>query len=603
MNKVFRSLKVFVRLARPDRGLFGLSVGLVAVASLFEGLSVGLIIPLLDVLVRGGDYRFAATLPLIHKITFFFPSHRLRYFFLAVLAAILALVILKNALMYWSELMMNWVSRAAEHSLRTQVFQRYLSFGKKFFDRNKSGNLSDLAIYQVLLSCTFFRDLHNWLLYLFLSSVYLVMMLFISWKLTLMALALLPGLYLVVKVISKKIMHSTRDKFKIDQEMNSYIVDALANMSLIRSYTNEAAEAAQYNEISRRSRINQNSIWKKILIAPYLQETILTFVLAILLTLCVFVFLKGSMMGVALFLSFFIVMRRFAGNLSALGATYTQLAKTMEPIKQLSALFDDEGKYFVVSGERPFGGLKQGITFEKVTFGYNGSPVLNGLDLHFEKGKMTAIVGPTGAGKTTIINLIPRFYDPTEGRILMDDVPIERFDLASLRRKIAIVDQDASIFNTTIRRNITYGFGPGVPEARLDEVSKKAFLYDFIMSLPQKYDTPVGDRGVQLSGGEKQRVAIARALLKDPELFVFDEATSSLDVETERQIQKAIDNMTQGRTVIAIAHRLSTIKRADYIYVVEAGRVVEQGTFRDLLKRTDGRFYYYWNLHWTETDV
>lgn len=595
------SLRRFLDLTRPRYGVVVLSVALLVFSSLFEGLSISLVIPILDILMKGGDSARAMSLPFLGPILAVLPAFRLRYFFFSLLAMILALTVLKNALVYISELMISAVSRSAEHVLRTRIFSRYLSFGKKFFDRNKIGNLSDLAITQVLQACNFFRDLHNFLFYALLSLVYLAIMFVISWRLTAVALALLPLLFVIVKTISNRIVRSTREKFQIDQAMSAALYDSLANMALIRSYTNEEGEAAAYERISERSRANLFSIWKKILIAPYLQEAVLTAVTVLLVAVCVLVFLKGQVQGLALFLSFFIMMRRFAGNINLVGATYTQLSKAFVPIRQIVWVFEDEDKSFVPGGAKPFEGLKEKIEFRGVSFGYNGQPVLKSLNLVFPKGRITAIVGPTGAGKTTLVNLLPRFYDAAEGKILFDGVPVREFDLRSLRRKIATVDQEVAIFNTSIRRNILYGYGGDVPQARLDDAAKKAFLYDLIMSLPDKYETLVGDRGVRLSGGEKQRVAIARALLKDPDVFIFDEATSSLDVETERQIQHAIENVTAGRTVIAIAHRLSTIKNADHIYVIESGRMVEEGSFRELLDRR-GKFHYYWNLHWTEPE-
>ena len=593
-------LRRFIGLARPNFFEFSLSITLLIVSTLLEGVSVGLIIPLLDVLMKGGDVASAFQLPVVGRLIAHFPSDRLRYFMGALLGGILLAVVLKNFFVYQRELLMSRLSRACEHRLRTQVYTRYLSFGKKFFDTHKIGSIVDLALTQVFTACGFFRDLHNLLLYGLMAAVYFSIMLVISWKLTLIALGLLPWMYFLTRAISQRIVRSTNEKFEIDQSINARIFDTLANMSLIRSYTNEAREAEAYERLSDRSRANLFSIWRKLLLAPYLQEVVLNIVIAALVAISFFVFLKTQAMPVALFLSFFIVLRRFAGNLSQGGATYNEFSKTFVPIREVVAVFDDADKEFIRGGDRPFTGLKQRIEFKKVSFAYKDTAILNGLDLVFEKGRMTAIVGPTGAGKTTLVNLLPRFYDPTAGDILIDGTPVREFDLRSLRRRIAVVDQEVSTFNVSIRENIVYGIEETVPQERLDEAAKKAFIYDLIQSLPQKYETQVGDRGVRLSGGEKQRVAIARALLKDPDIFIFDEATSSLDVETERQIQMAIENVTRGRTVVAIAHRLSTIKSADTIYVIEKGSVTEEGRFRDLIEKKGGRFNYYWNLHLSE---
>ena len=271
------------------------------------------------------------------------------------------------------------------------------------------------------------------------------------------------------------------------------------------------------------------------------------------------------------------------------------MSRTSEAIYQINCLFDDSDKQFTADGSVVFSGLKQKIEFEGVSFGYGSIRILRQVNFTAEKGKMTAIVGPTGSGKTTLVHMILMFYDALEGRILLDGVPIRDFELKSLRKKIALVSQNIEIMNTTIRANIVYGLEKAVTEAELDAVTKKAYLYDFVKNLPKGYDTWVGEKGVKLSGGEKQRVAIARALLKNPDIFIFDEATSSLDMETELSIQKAIEDLTAGKTVVVIAHRLSTIRNADHIVVLEKGKVVEEGKFSDLISQK-GKFHYYWSF-------
>jgi len=262
-------------------------------------------------------------------------------------------------------------------------------------------------------------------------------------------------------------------------------------------------------------------------------------------------------------------------------------------ILAVNDILENTDKYFVTDGTKEFKLFERKIEFRKLNFSYGGGRnILKNIDTTIEKGKMTAVVGPTGSGKTTLINLVLRFYDCPSGTIFVDGEDIRNFTIKSLMSHIAVVSQDALLFNDTFRSNISYGFD-GCSDAMLFDVLKKARLYDLVKSLPRGLDTYIGDKGVRLSGGEKQRIAIARALFKRCEILIFDEASSSLDTKTERLIQEAIDEAVKDKTAIVIAHRLSTIKNADKIIIMNDGVVVEEGTLRDLLQKK-GKFFEYW---------
>ena len=229
-------------------------------------------------------------------------------------------------------------------------------------------------------------------------------------------------------------------------------------------------------------------------------------------------------------------------------------------------------------------GFKKEIAFDSVWFNYGNNEVLKGINLRIEKGTVLAIVGPSGTGKSTLVDLIPRFYDPKKGRILIDGIEIKDVSLKSLREQIGIVTQETILFNDTIRANIAYG-NPSVDMGKIEEAAKQAYAHDFIKHFPGGYDTVIGDRGMRLSGGERQRVAIARALLKNPPILILDEATSQLDTQAERIVQEALDKLIQGRTVFVIAHRLSTVRNANLIVVLDKGNIVEEGSHSELLNK------------------
>jgi subfamily B ATP-binding cassette protein MsbA len=252
-------------------------------------------------------------------------------------------------------------------------------------------------------------------------------------------------------------------------------------------------------------------------------------------------------------------------------------------VNEVKELLRNDDKPYLNNGTLQFTGLNQRISFLLTSFGYEPSNlVLRDITLNIQKGEVTALVGASGAGKTTLADLIPRFYDPINGSILLDKEDLRNFDITSVRRKMAIVSQDTFIFNASVRDNIAYGL-QGICEQDIVQAAKQAHALEFIEELPNSWDTILGDRGVRLSGGQRQRIAIARALLRNPDILILDEATSALDSLTEQLIQESLEKLSQGRTVIAIAHRLSTIAKADKVVVLEQGRIVEQGSYQDLL--------------------
>lgn len=256
----------------------------------------------------------------------------------------------------------------------------------------------------------------------------------------------------------------------------------------------------------------------------------------------------------------------------------------------------DDKNYFQ-NGKLQFKALERAINLVSVDFGYDDQNiVLHNITLTIEKGKMTALVGASGAGKTTLADLIPRFYNATEGNVYIDEVDIRLFEINSLRRKIAVVSQDTFIFNTDVWQNIAYGT-PQATNEQIQEAAKLANALEFILEMPEGFNTQLGDRGVRLSGGQRQRIAIARALLRNPEILILDEATSALDSVSERLIQDSLEKLSVGRTVIAIAHRLSTIAKADKVVVLEAGRIVEQGKYQELLAR-QGKLWEYHQMQY-----
>jgi subfamily B ATP-binding cassette protein MsbA len=285
-------------------------------------------------------------------------------------------------------------------------------------------------------------------------------------------------------------------------------------------------------------------------------------------------------------ITFIFMLYRLQPQVQKLNSNLTQVIALSNYVKSVFLLLEREDKPYVISGNVNFHELRKGITFNAVNFLYpsQNKPALENISLFIPKGKTTALVGYSGAGKSTIINLIFRLYDVTSGEIYIDNYLIKELDLATWRSNMALVSQDVHIFSSTVRENIAYG-RPDATETEIIAAAKQAHAHEFICELAQGYDTFVGDRGIKLSGGQRQRISIARAILCNPEILILDEATNALDNISEKLIQDAINLLSQNRTVIVIAHRLSTIKDADQIIVLKQGKVEEQGSFSDLMER------------------
>jgi subfamily B ATP-binding cassette protein MsbA len=316
-----------------------------------------------------------------------------------------------------------------------------------------------------------------------------------------------------------------------------------------------------------------------------------------LLILAFTLLIQNGKLQSAELLTFLFVLLRFAPNVRYIDAARAQFNNFQGSLTNISELLRTDDKPYLQNGTVQFSGLKRAIEFVSVDFGYDpGEFVLQNISLTIERGKTTALVGASGAGKSTLADLIPRFHDPTQGKILVDGVDLREFDINSLRRKMAIVSQDTFIFNTSVQNNIAYAL-EGVEEAAIREAARLANALEFIEDMPEGFETQLGDRGVRLSGGQRQRIAIARALLRNPEILILDEATSALDSVSERLIQESLEKLSVGRTVIAIAHRLSTIVRADKVVVLEQGHIVEQGTYDELLQQRGKLWQYHQMQH------
>ncbi len=495
--------------------------------------------------------------------------------------------IVKGTSLYLAKIIMIGVSADVTKDIQVDIFKSILLADSKLIENKHSGkfisNLSnDVAMITNLVSTVILNFFKDSLTLIGLLGV----MFYQNWKLTLFAIIMIPIASLAAKSLGKRIGKVTGQQMKRAGILNAYLIEILKNHKIAKIFQRENYEQNRANEYIEAVKETSKKINIVFVRASPIMEVLTGIMIAILIYLSAILIAKDEL-EVSNFFSFLAAMMLAYQPVRSLATLNIAIQQGLEGAKSVLPVIDyipevqdrDNSKELVVD--------KGEIDFEKINFNYSQteSIVLNSINLKIPGKKMTALVGHSGAGKSTILNLIPRFYDTKSGDIKIDKQSIYNSSLYSLRRNISLVSQDTTLFDDTIFNNIQYAN----KDASLDEVIKAAeysFASEFIEKLPNKYDTLIGENGVRLSGGEKQRLSIARAILKKSPIILLDEATSSLDAETESKIQKAINFLTKGRTTIVIAHRLSTILNSDVIYVIDKGKVTDHGKHDELLKNS-----------------
>ncbi|WP_275288951.1 lipid A export permease/ATP-binding protein MsbA [Halomonas elongata] len=495
---------------------------------------------------------------------------------------------------------MSHVARNLVHALRCDVFNHMLHLPGRFFDAHSSGHLISRVTYHVEQVTGAATKAITILLRegLFVLGL-IAYLLWTNWMLTLLFLAVTPIIGGVVSYASKRFRRISQRIQRSMGDVTHVASEALSGYRVVRTHGAESYEKARFAEASE---VNRRQSMKEALTkatsTPIIQ-LLVAFALAALVWLAMSPALMADMTP-GEFVAFITAASLMAKPVRQLTEINATVQKGIAAAGELFGLLEEEPEED--SGDREPGRLEGHVRFEGVRFAYGDDQpeVLKGIDLEVSAGEMVAIVGRSGSGKSTLMGLLPRFYRPTAGRILIDDIPLDTYRLAPLRRCIALVSQQVTLFNASIADNIAYGVERADPDA-IEAAARAAHAHEFIEDLTEGYDTVVGENGVMLSGGQRQRLAIARAIYKDAPLLVLDEATSALDSESERYIQAALEEVCRDRTTFVIAHRLSTIERADRILVMEAGEIVEQGSHAELLSR-DGAYAALHRLQFRESE-
>lgn len=486
------------------------------------------------------------------------------------------------------------VSLGLVHDLRVQLFNNLLTLPNRYFDNHNSGHLISRITYNVTMVTGAATDAVKVIVREGMTVVFLFCtLLWMNWKLTLVMVAILPVIAWMVSSTSKKFRKQSKKIQVAMGDVTHVASETIQNYRVVRSFGGERYEQQRFLDSSTSNTDKQLRMIKtNAVYTPSLQLVIYT-AMSVLLFLVLLLRGDSSPGDLVAYITLAGLLPKPIRQLSEVSSTIQKGVSGAESIfEQLDEVPEND------SGTVELAQVSGQLEVRDLTFTYPNSdkPVLENISFTAEKGQMVALVGRSGSGKSTLANLIPRFYEHQHGQILLDGVDIKDFTLTNLRRHMALVTQQVSLFNDTVAKNIAYG---DLADASLEEIeaaAQAAYAAEFIECMPQGYDTIVGENGVLLSGGQRQRLAIARALLKNAPLLILDEATSALDTESERHIQAALDHAVQGRTTLVIAHRLSTIEKADLILVMDQGRIVERGNHPELLAQNG----YYSRLHATQ---
>lgn len=511
---------------------------------------------------------------------------------------------LKNLFSYINGQLIFRIQTRTAKKLRDDVFGSIIEMHIDYFNHNRVGTLMNYVHNEVstvngMINSTFVNFLQN----PFSILVYIVVLLALSWKLTLFATITSLVIFGLIRVIGKKVKSLARKHRDMKGNMNSVLQEKFTGIKVIKSSAFEDIELEKFKAFTRKFRKLDIRINRLRNIINPLNETLLIAAIALVLWFGGLQVFAGRMSSTELLL-FAFTLYSVMGPLKTLSNMSTQIQVGLVSADKLFELLDRAPE--IANGTKAISGFSHSIKFEDVSFRYRKDPatpyVLDHVSFEIKKGEMVALVGQSGSGKSTTVDLLLRFYDVDSGRITIDGIDIREYDYKQLRKIVGIVSQEVMLFNDTIERNIAYGIHNGVDTEQVQRAARLANAHDFISEKPEGYKTLVGDRGIQLSGGQRQRIAIARAMVKNPELLIFDEATSALDNESEKVVQEAIDHAMENRTALVVAHRLSTVKNADKIIVMERGKIMESGSHKELLAR-NGMYKYLYDLQFASPET
>ncbi|HST50895.1 MAG TPA: ABC transporter ATP-binding protein [Pyrinomonadaceae bacterium] len=577
-----RDLRRLLFYLRPHWVKFTLATFAMLAVGLLQSATGALIVPIFDQALRQSGSNGQRTPTLFGLQNFIPDSGFAAWRTIAVLLIIFTIA--KGVAEYFSTYLMARVGQESILKLRTDMYTHLHSQSADFFERHRTNYLvSRLVGSAAAIETAVSNTLRDMLREGFTLACFLAASFYYSWRLTLGSLLIAPIVGLLTARFGGALRKLARESFEGGQQLVDTAQEALANQTIVKAYVAETRERKRFTRVARQI-MHANLRAAKINgIAPNTIELIGVFAVAALLFFAQREILSGRM-NAALFITFLFFLFSSYDPMRKLSRLHNGMEQALAAARHVWEVMDERAEMPEKPNAVALEPLRDSIELRDIVFRYGNEErlVLRGISLRIPAGRMVALVGESGGGKSTLTKLVPRFHDPVEGAVLWDGVDLRDARLRTLRENIALVTQETVLFNDTVRYNIAYS-RPGATDAEIEDAARAAHADEFIRELPAGYDTVVGERGIFLSGGQRQRLAIARAVLADASVLVLDEATSSLDAESERLVQKALANLTRDRTTIVIAHRLSTVRRADMIVVVERGRIIETGRHAELL--------------------
>lgn len=518
-------------------------------------------------------------------------------------AAILAIYLLKGVFAYVHAYLMSYVGAAVVRDTRDRMYARLVLLPIGHFSRHSSGTMISRVMNDVSqIGRAFSVSLKDLLQESLMIAALAGVAFYHDWVLALLGIVVLPFAMVPIVRLGRKLRWLSRKGQEKVAGLTERLSETITGIRVVKGFGTEEAESRRFEAENRGYfGVHMRGVRTLEITTPLMEFAGAVGVAAVIWFGGGRV-IEGSMTP-GTFFSFLAALLLLYTPAKRLSRVRNELQQTMGAAERVIEFLETPAEIYRPAGSREASPLARSIVFENVSFRYEGRKrdALEDVSLEVRAGEVIALVGASGGGKTTLVNLLPRFYDPTSGRILMDGTGLGSFDLSSLRRQIGIVAQDVILFDATIGENIAYG-SPGASKEAIEAAARAAHAEPFILDLPDQYGTRVGERGLRLSGGQRQRIAIARALLRNPSILILDEATSSLDSESERLVQEALAALMRARTTFVIAHRLSTVVGADRILVIEKGRIVEEGTHLDLMAR-GGAYQRYYNLQFKDAET
>ncbi|HEX6188038.1 MAG TPA: ABC transporter transmembrane domain-containing protein [Pyrinomonadaceae bacterium] len=574
-------LRRLLKYLLPHAGIFGIATLAMVVVSVLEIAIGALIVPIFDQVLASTQQQ-SSTLFGLQKLI---PASGLAAW-RTIAILLIGFTFVKGIADYFSTYLMARIGQSSILRLRQDLYTHVLAQSAAFFERHRTNYLvSRLITSAAAIEAAITHTLRDMLKEGLTLIAFLMAAFYYNWRLTLGSLLIAPPIAWLTIRFGTSLRNLARESFEGTKHLTDTAQEALANQSIVKAYQAETRERERFTRVSdhiRRANLRSASIAG---MSPPIIEFIGVLFVAALLFFAEREIRLGRM-NASQFITFLFFLFRSYDPMRKLSRLQNSLSQALAAARHVWEVLDERSEIPEKPDAIELRPLQSEIELRQVSFGYanEGRKVLQDVNLTVPVGKMVALVGESGGGKSTLTKLMPRFHDPTSGAVLWDGIDLRDARIASLRRQMALVTQETVLFNDTVRYNITYG-RPGASDEEMRDAARTAFAHDFIMDLPGGYDTIIGERGIFLSGGQRQRLAIARAILMNAPVLILDEATSALDAESEQLVQRAIANLVRDRTTIVIAHRLSTVRRADNIVVMEAGRIIEQGTHKDLLAR------------------